>query len=336
MKIKKKILLIPLLFILFSGFLSYQEVIVYGALQAKGQILILFKARPIATYLDDADYPDSLKLRIQQIQQIKAYSEKIGLKPTNNYTSLYDQKNKVSLWNLSACQPYKFENKTWYFPFLGSFGYKGFFDLSQAQIEREYLEKEGFDTRIRSVNAWSTLGWFKDPILSNLLNKTEAQIAETLFHELTHNTLFFKNRLQFNENFASFFGKKTSIDYLNFFYGPNAEQMTDYLSDLEDSEKFRQHILRGKQILDVLYQSFAATDDLNFKAAKKNKTIRNIVNHLDTIQFSNINYSSIFNESLPNNTYFMSYTRYYAEEQELDSIFNYYEKDLKKFITHFE
>tara|TARA_B110001452_G_scaffold266841_1_gene274789 strand:- start:116 stop:1126 length:1011 start_codon:yes stop_codon:yes gene_type:complete len=335
-KIKKKILLIPLLFILFSGFLSYQEVIVYGALQAKGQILILFKARPIATYLDDADYPDSLKLRIQQIQQIKAYSEKIGLKPTNNYTSLYDQKNKVSLWNLSACQPYKFENKTWYFPFLGSFGYKDFFDLSQAQIERKYLEKEGFDTRIRSVNAWSTLGWFKDPILSNLLNKTEAQIAETLFHELTHNTLFFKNRLQFNENLASFFGKKTSIDYLNFFYGPNAEQMTDYLSDLEDSEKFRQHILRGKQILDVLYQSFAATDDLNFKAAKKNKTIRNIVNHLDTIQFSNINYYSIFNESLPNNTYFMSYTRYYAEEQELDSIFNYYEKDLKKFITHFE
>ena len=336
MKIKKKILLIPLLFILFSGFLSYQEVIVYGALQAKGQILILFKARPIATYLDDADYPDSLKLRIQQIQQIKAHSEKIGLKPTNNYTSLYDQKNKVSLWNLSACQPYKFENKTWYFPFLGSFGYKDFFDLSQAQIERKYLEKEGFDTRIRSVNAWSTLGWFKDPILSNLLNKTEAQIAETLFHELTHNTLFFKNRLQFNENLASFFGKKTSIDYLNFFYGPNAEQMTDYLSDLEDSEKFRQHILRGKQILDVLYQSFAATDDLNFRATKKNKTIRNIVNHLDTIQFSNINYYSIFNESLPNNTYFMSYTRYYAEEQELDSIFNYYEKDLKKFITHFE
>ena len=86
----KKILLIPLLFILFSGFLSYQEVILYGTLQAKGQILILLKARPIATDLDDADYPDSLKLRIQQI---KVYSKKI--------------------------------------------------DLSQAQIEREYLEKEG-------------------------------------------------------------------------------------------------------------------------------------------------------------------------------------------------
>ena len=336
MKIEKKILIIPLLFILFSGFLYYQDVILYGALQAKGQILILLTARPIATYLDDADYPDSLKLRIQQIQQIKAYSEKIGLKATNNYTSLYDQKNKASLWNLSACHPYKFENKIWSFPFLGSFGYKGFFDLSQAQIEREYLEKEGYDTRIRSVNAWSTLGWFKDPILSNMLNNTEAQIAETLFHELTHNTLFLKNQLQFNENLASFFGKKASIDYLNFFYGPHAEQMTDYLSDLEDSEKFRQHILRGKQSLDVLYQSFGDTDDLNFKAAKKNKTIRSIVNHLDTIQFCNINYYSIFNKSLPNNTYFMSYTRYYAEEHKLDSIFNYYEKDLKKFINHFK
>lgn len=104
-----------------------------------------------------------------------------------------------------------------------------------------------------------------------MLNKTEAQIAETLFHELMHNTLFLKNQLQFNENLASFFGKKASIYYLNFFHGPHAEQMSDYLSDLKDSEKFRQNILRGKQILDVLYQSFGASDDLNFIAAKKSK-----------------------------------------------------------------
>ncbi len=112
--------------------------------------------------------------------------------------------------------------------------------------------------------------------------------------------------------------------------------MSDYLSDLKDSEKFRQNILRGKQILDVLYQSFGASDDLNFIAAKKSKTIRDIVNHLDTIQFRDINYYRIFDESLTNNTYLMSYTRYYADEQELDSIFNYYEKDLKTFIPHFE
>ena len=89
-----------------------------------------------------------------------------------------------------------------------------------------------------------------------MLNKREAQIAETLFHKLTHNTLFLKNRLQFNENLASFFGKKGSIDYLNFFYDPHAEHMTDYLSDLEDSEKFRQHILRGKQILEFFISKF--------------------------------------------------------------------------------
>ena len=336
MKIKKRILIIPLLFILFSGFLYYQDIILYGALQAKGQILILMEARPISTYLDDSDYPDSLKIRIQQIQQIKEYSEKIGLKPTNNYSSLYDQKNKASLWNLSACHPYKFENKTWSFPFLGSFGYKGFFDLSQAQIERESLEKDGYDTRIRSVSAWSTLGWFKDPILSNMLNNTEAKMAETLFHELTHSTLFLKNQLQFNENLASFIGKKASIDYLTFFYGPNANQITDYLLAIEDSDKFRQHLLRGKQSLTRLYKSFSDVDDLNFKAAEKNKTIRSIVNHLDTIKFSNVNYYNVFNKSLPNNAYFMSYTRYYAEEHKLDSIFNYYEKDFKKFINHYK
>lgn len=133
-------MLIPLLFILFSAFLSYQEVILFSALQAKRQVLILLKARPITTYLlDDVDYPDSLKLRIQQI---KVYSKKIGLKPTNNYTSLYDQKTKPfnGIYPHDTLSNLK---RTWYFPFLESFGYKGFFDLSQAQIEREYLEKEG-------------------------------------------------------------------------------------------------------------------------------------------------------------------------------------------------
>tara|TARA_B110000046_G_scaffold173883_1_gene196968 strand:+ start:497 stop:1507 length:1011 start_codon:yes stop_codon:yes gene_type:complete len=336
MKIKKRVLLLPPVLICLSSFLFYQDIIHYGALQAQGQILILMKAQPITTYLNDANYPDSLKLRIQQIQQIKAYGEKIGLKPTDNYTSLYDQKNKASLWNLSACHPYKFENKTWSFPFLGSFGYKGFFDLSQARIERESLEKEGYDTRIRSVKAWSTLGWFKDPILSNMLNNSEAQIAETLFHELTHSTLFLKNQLQFNENLASFIGKKACIDYLNFYYGPHADQLIEYLSDLEDSERFRQHILRGKHSLDILYKSFSPVDNSTIKSVEKNKSIRNIVNHLDTITFSNSNYYSIFNNSLPNNTYFMSYTRYYAEEHELDSLFNFYEKNFKKFIDHFK
>ena len=97
MKIKKRVLLLPPVLICLSSFLFYQDIIHYGALQAQGQILILMKAQPITTYLNDANYPDSLKLRIQQIQQIKAYGEKIGLKPTDNYTSLYDQKNKASL-----------------------------------------------------------------------------------------------------------------------------------------------------------------------------------------------------------------------------------------------
>ena len=71
MKIKKRILIIPLLFILFSGFLYYQDIILYGALQAKGQILILMEARPISTYLDNSDYPDAIKISIQQIKIIK-------------------------------------------------------------------------------------------------------------------------------------------------------------------------------------------------------------------------------------------------------------------------
>ena len=98
------------------------------------------KARPIATDLDDADYPDSLKLRIQQI---KVYSKKIGLKPTNNYTSLCMTKKQSLLMEFIRMTLFQIWKEPGISLFLESFGYKGFFDLRQAQIEREYLEKEG-------------------------------------------------------------------------------------------------------------------------------------------------------------------------------------------------
>ena len=120
MKIKKNLTHTPIIHPFLRVFILPKSHPLWCA-PSKGQILILFKARPIATYLVDADYPDSLKLRIQQIQQIKAYSEKIGLKPTNNYTSLYYQKTKplygiyphATLTNLKINLIFPFFRKFW-------------------------------------------------------------------------------------------------------------------------------------------------------------------------------------------------------------------------------
>src|SRR5690606_16736486 len=128
----------------------------------------------------------------------------IGLEESKNYTSYYDQKGQVILWNLSACESYEFTPKLWSFPFLGSFPYKGYFDLDKAMEEYQLLKELGYDARIRPVNGWSTLGWTKDPILSNMTERSTGAIVELIIHELTHSTLFVKDNIEFNENLASF------------------------------------------------------------------------------------------------------------------------------------
>ncbi|MCP4457806.1 MAG: aminopeptidase, partial [Cytophagales bacterium] len=146
------------------------------------------------------DFPDSLRAKIEVIQNEKRYAvEELGLNVTDNYTTFYDQKGETALWNVSACRAYSFDPKIWWFPIVGDVPYKGFFDFEKASGVGSELREEGWDVRIRGVSGWSTLGWFKDPILSEMLNRSEGQLAELIIHELTHGTIFVKDRVTFRE-----------------------------------------------------------------------------------------------------------------------------------------
>ena len=183
------------------------DLLEYGIGQLRGQMTILAEARPIDEVLEDPTFPDSLKTKIHLIQEVRQFAvEELELVDSKNYTTIYDQKGRDVLWNVSACEPYELKPYKWSFPILGSFSYKGFFDLEKARQERGVLDSLGLDTNIRAVGAWSTLGWFQDPILSNMLYRKEGDLAELIIHELTHATIFVKDSLTFNENLASFIG----------------------------------------------------------------------------------------------------------------------------------
>jgi predicted aminopeptidase len=305
--------------------------------QAKGQVEVLWNAIPIEEAVHDPLLPDSLKDRLNWVTESKAFAEKIGLEVNKSYTTLYNQQGKTTLWNLSACEPYSFTPYQWKFPIVGQVPYKGFFDLDKALSEKEILDGKGYDTRIRSVSAWSTLGWFNDPIMSNLLFRSKGSLVETIFHEITHQNIFIKDSIDFNENLASFIGVKAAELFLEEKFCSNSSALIEYRQEIEDERKFIDHILRGKEKLQSLYKNLDERQSATEKTEKKNYLIREVIENLDTISFHDPSYYSLFKgKTLPNNAYFMSFSRYHSQSEDLDSLYIHLDRDLNSFIRFFK
>ncbi|WP_424963222.1 aminopeptidase [Ekhidna sp.] len=311
----------------------FWNTVTYGFQQAKGQLSITFNTVPVEDVLNDTTVADSIKQKIIIIQETRTFAfDELGLERSDNYTSYYDQEGEVSLWNLSASQPYALEPKVWTFPLLGSFPYKGFFDLDQAKNEMEVLKDDGYDVRIRPVSGWSTLGWTNDPILSNMLERPEGALAELIIHELTHSTIFVKDQIELNENLASFIGERGAVLFLNMKYGKNSVPYFDYLLAEDDSQTFRNQMLLATQMLDSLYQSLDGAND-SIKSVQKHIMIDRIISSIDTLHFHDPRYYKIFLTGRPNNAYFMSYLRYYSAKDSLKALLTKdYANDLKLFI----
>ena len=289
----------------------------YAIEQARGQVHVIWNARPIEEVLEDKSFPDSLKRTLRLVDKIKSYAiDSLHLKPNDNYTTVYDQKGKEILWVVTACDPYKFEPITWSFPIIGSFTYKGFFDYAKAVDLAKTQKDEGYDVHLRSVSGWSTLGWFNDPILSNMLNGGPGELANTIIHELTHGTIFIPDSMTFNENLATFIGNRGALNYLESEYGEASDEYQKYKSRKNDSRKITQHIVAGAKAIDSLYLSIENEPD-SVKLLEKTKFIERIINEMDTISFSNKSfYSGYFDNYKPNNAYFISFLNYRERQQD--------------------
>ncbi len=313
------------------------EIISYGLMQAQGQVKVVLEAKPIDEYLNEPSFPDSLKNKLRVVQEIRQYSiDHLGIEDSDNYKTLYNQKGQVSLWNVTACEQFKLKAKNWSFPIIGSFPYKGFFDLEKAKEERDQLKEKGYDTRIRPVGGWSTLGWFNDPILSNMLNRSEGALSELIIHELTHGTLYIKDSADYNENLATFIGEKGAEQFLTSKYGATSPQLSKYIERKFDYDKYINHFIRGANKLDSLYGTMNASITVDVKKKRKKDMIQDIVNTIDTIRFyDGRNYHRRFEKYLPNNAYFMSFLRYHSKQNDFEKDFHEnYGSDVRTYLTY--
>lgn len=315
--------LLGLLLVLLIVAIWQWPLIDYGIMQGRGQLNVLWNARPVGEVLADPEVPDSLKQKLLLVQEVRDFAvDSLGVSKSENYTTLYDQQGKDILWIVTAVKPYSLEQKQWRFPVVGQVSYKGYFDHERAVQEKEALARAGYDTYMRSVGAWSTLGWFQDPIMSNLLFRGDGEVANTTIHELTHATLFVKDSLDFNENLATFVGHQGAIRFIAHKWGSDSEKMKKYRNSYEGRHLFSEHMLRGLRQLGRLYDGFSAEMPVAEKEAAKQALIQEIISQTDTLPVENAGrYRSYLERVEPNNAFFMSYERYRGEQEALNREF---------------
>lgn len=316
----------------------YRELLLYGIEQGYGQASILWNTQKIEEILQNPNTSDSLRRKLLLIEEIKKFAEdSLSIKKTKNYTTFYDQKGKPILWVVTACKPFDLEPYEWSFGFLGKFSYKGHFKYTKALQDSLQLAQEGYDTDISSVSAWSTLGWFKDPVLSSMTELSEGELADLIIHELTHTTIYVKDNVDFNENLASFIGNKGALLFLEQKYGKNSEPYREYLSEHRDDSLFRSYILDATQKLQSLYSSpdFRQLPD-TLKKRQKQQKIRELLRGLLQIPFTKRKYTpEVIKSWQVNNTFFMWYVRYQSQQQDFEKELRHkFAGNLKKYMDY--
>lgn len=328
-------ILFAILFVLLILVIWNWSLLVYGINQGIGQLKIVWNARPIEEVMHDPAFPDSLKAKLMLIDEVRKFAiDSLGLKDTDNYKTLFDQKGEELMWVVTACEPFQLKPKTWEFPVVGEVPYKGYFDREKAKKEQDQLIAEGFDVSVRNPGGWSTLGWFKDPILSEMLKRSEGDLASLIIHEMVHSTLWVKDSVDFNENLASFIGDTAAYDFLAYKYGKQSKPYTTYLYEDQDYRQFSKYILRASGKLDSMYQTILTGEPIESKRRKKEAMIKAIVQNMDTLSLQlNKSPSKRYEKRLPNNTYFMAYRHYQSKQSTFKDEFNQrYHGDLRAYV----
>jgi predicted aminopeptidase len=310
---------------------------VYLGQQAQGQLSVIFHTQNVNEVLNQSALSKSEKDKIRLIQEVKLFAEsEFGLDKTENYSTFYHQHGKPILWMLTACDPFKFDEKLWHFPMLGKVSYKGFFKHELAVQEALPLRMQNLDVDIGKVSAWSTLGILSDPILSSMLDYDEGELCELIIHELTHATLYFANDVDFNENFASFVGRMGAIQFIKHKYGNQSSQMKIYRQDLKDEDILKSFILSKKEALTQFYDTL--NPNLNYleKIKLKQKKLDDIVKELYLLDIYNwkTKIKIAFKIKSSANAYFMSYHRYDSQYNQLMMAYKNQHYSLKAFVAY--
>jgi len=175
----------------------------YYTQAVQGHCQIVFRARPIERVLADSNTPPALGHKLQLILELRRFAEsELRLPANRHYLRYADLSREYVVWNVEAAPEFSLQPKHWWYPVVGRLTYRGYFDEQMARDEAARLAAHGYDTHVGGIEAYSTLGWFRDPVLNTFIQRDGPALADLIFHELAHQRVFAKGDTDFNEAFA--------------------------------------------------------------------------------------------------------------------------------------
>jgi predicted aminopeptidase len=244
----------------------------YMGQAAGGQLGILRAARPIPEAVRDAEVPARTRRLLLAVPEIKAFGQAQGLRPTPSYRSYADLRRPAAVWVVQACKPLSFDVRTWRLPVVGTIPYLGFFDPADARRHADALAAaEGLDVDVRSASAYSTLGWFHDPVLSTMIPEGPdalGELANVVLHESVHATLYVNDQSAFDESLANFVADRLTLPWLAHVLGPDAPEARGWAQALAAYRTRVARLRRAHAELDALYRSGASDDEKRSRKAE--------------------------------------------------------------------
>ncbi|MCL2211073.1 MAG: aminopeptidase [Treponema sp.] len=270
---------------------------------------------------------------VRLVADIREFAMKeLSLAESRNYTKYVNIDRDYLAAVVSASSKDSFTRQEWNYPIVGKMPYKGFFNIDGARKERIKLEKKDLDVWIRPVDAFSTLGWFRDPLYSYMSKYSPSRLADLIIHELVHATVFIKGQVQFNEELAEFIGSEGAKLFMETHYGADSEEHAKTLGSAEESKKYVEFIQELIFELDTLYSTKIDREE---KLAEKERIINTAKERFKAgydSNFTNDNYRG-FSEMPINNAFLELYRLYHDEDNFYKDLFERTGSDLTAFIA---
>lgn len=258
-----------LLLSLFLLFLSGCAELQYYGHAISGQLEVLSKRRPIIEVLEDPKTQPEVSKKLKLVERMHAFAiSDLSLPDSDSFRSYSDLERDYVLWNVFATPELSLATKQWCYPFFGCLNYRSYFEKAYAESIANELEQEGWDVHIAPSPAYSTRGFFADPIYNPMLRYDDLTLAGILFHELAHERVYFKNDSELNESFAVAVQNEGVRRWLA--HEKRSQYYIDYKTDQQREEQFISLLLKYRDKLDTVYKSSQNDDE---KRAQKKQLL---------------------------------------------------------------
>ncbi len=312
-------------------FLSACGSVQYYSQSVIGHSKLMMARKPVDKLIESSK--TELRSKLELSKELKQFAiEELLLPNTKSYDSYVELDREYPVWTVVAAPEFSLKAKQWCYLVIGCASYRGYFKLEAAREYADSLQENGLDVVVNGASAYSTLGWFSDPLLPSMMRHGEAQFAETLFHEMAHQRLYIRGDSDFNEAFASLVAEIGVERWLKLTEPvENSEKLLAYRRSLAIQADFYELLNRAKGKLGLLYQSGQSVESM--RRLKHDIFEQLKVDHANLVRQQwkgNAWYQSWFETSI-NNAKFASISTYRERVEEIRQLLNECENQLGQF-----